>query len=196
MPRSSRRGHTEIDAPVLDRHPDPAVLGDSLLRDVEVAHDLDPRDHARDHSPRHPSRLRQDAVDAEADPHLGLLGLEVDVGGTLRDGLAEDAVDELDHRPVVGRRTQIGGLDRRGLLLFLLVALGDRIGDRALHRRELADQRRQVLRGGDRDFAVEAGGHLHVVQRQHVGRVRHREQQGALPDVADRERLVPPRRLD
>ena len=37
-----------------------------------------------------------------------LAGLEVDVGGALGGGLAEDRVDELDHRRVVGRLAQLG----------------------------------------------------------------------------------------
>jgi ABC-type Fe3+ transport system permease subunit len=41
---------------------------------------------------------------------------------------------------------------------------------------------------GYRDPAVEAGGHLDVVDRQHVRRVGHRQQQGLLVDVTDRHR--------
>ena len=55
-----------------------------------------------DHPLRHVGRLLQHAVDAEADPQLPLFGLEVDVGGPLPHRLAEDAVDELDHRRVLG----------------------------------------------------------------------------------------------
>ncbi len=47
--------------------------------------------------------------------------------------------------------------------------------------------------GGDRDLAVEPGHHLDVVDRQHVGRVGHRQNQRLLVDVADRDRLVAPR---
>ena len=48
--------------------------------------------------------------------------------------------------------------------------------------------------GCDGDAAVEARRHLHVVERQDVGRVRHRQQQGLLVDEADRDGLV--RRAD
>ena len=57
---------------------------------------------------RHVRGLAQHAVDPEADPHLALVGLEVDVGGPLPHRLAEDAVDELDHRRVLGADLHVG----------------------------------------------------------------------------------------
>ena len=119
----------------------------------------------------------QDAVDAEADPHLVLAGLEVDVGGALGHGLAEDAVDELDHRRVLGRLAR-SSVTSAELLLGLLLVLGDRLGDGALQRVELLISASMSSVGGDRDPAVEPGRHLDVVDRQHVGRVGHRDQQG------------------
>ena len=68
------------------------------------------------------------------------------------DRLAEDRVDELDHRRVVGGLAQLGDVAELGLLLVLV----DRLGDRALERVEAPDQRLDVLAGGDRDLAVEA----------------------------------------
>ena len=107
-----------------------------------------------------------------------LLGLEVDVGGALGDRLAEDRVDELDHRRVVGRLAQVADLGALEVLLLLLV--GDRLGDARLERVEAADQGLDVDLGGDRDPAVEAGHHLDVVDRQHVGRIGHRQDQQGL----------------
>ena len=60
----------------------------------------------------------------------------------------------------------------------------------------LADQRLDVVRGRDRDPAVEPGRHLDVVDGEHVGGVGHRQQQRLLVDEADRDRLVAARRLD
>jgi hypothetical protein len=57
----------------------------------------------------------------------------------------------------------------------------------ALQRVEAADQRLDVLLGGDGDAAVERGGDLDVVDREHVGRVGHRHQQRLLVDEADRQ---------
>ena len=130
LPTLGRHGDdAEVDAAVVDVDGDAAVLRDPLLGDVELAHDLDPRDDAGDHPPRHASGLAEDAVDPEADAHVLLLDLEVDVGGALVDRLAEDRVDELDDRRVVGRLAQLGDVGR--LRLDLLLVLGDRLGDRA-----------------------------------------------------------------
>ena len=49
------------------------------------------------------------------------LGLEVDVGGALVDGLAEDRVDELDDRRVVGRLAQLGDVGELEPVLLLLL---------------------------------------------------------------------------
>ena len=189
-----QRGDAQVDAALLDRDADPAVLRHPLLGDVEVAHDLHPRDDRVDHPLRHVGRLAQHAVDPEADPHLPLAGLEVDVGGALPHRLAEDAVDELDHRRVFGADFHVGDLGQ--LVLGLRLALGDRLADRALQRVEAADQRLDVLLGGDRDAAVERGGDLDVVDREHVGRVGHRDQQRLLVDEADRQRPVAARGVD
>ena len=185
----------QVDAAVLDRDADPAVLRHPLLGDVEVAHDLDARDDRGDHPLRHVRGLAQDAVDAEADAHLVLAGLEVDVGGALPHRLAEDAVDELDHRRVLGADFHVGDLGQ--LALFGLgLALGDRLADGALQRVEAADQRFDVLLGGDGDAAVERRRDLDVVDREHVGRVGHRHQQRLFVDEADRQRPVAARRVD
>ena len=139
-------------------------------------------------------RLAEHAVDAEADPHLVLVGLEVDVGGALADRLAEDAVDELDHRRVLGADLHVADLGE--LVLASSSSVDDRLGDGALQRVEAADQRLDVLVGGDRDPAVEPGGDLDVVDREDVGRVGHRDQQGVCVDEADRQRPVAARGVD
>ena len=171
---------------------DSTVLGKALLGDVQVAHDLDPRDDPGDHPLRDARRLVQHAVDPEAHAHVALVGLEVDVGGALGDRLAEDAVDELDDGGVLGRLAQLDQL--RLVDALLLLGLVDRLADRALKRVEAPDQRVDVLLGGHRDAAVEPGRHLDVVERQHVRRVGHREQQRLLVRVADGQRLVAARR--
>jgi len=149
------------------------------------SHQLHARDDAGDHPPRDLRRLVQDPVDPEAHSHLGLVGLEVDVGCPIVDRLREDRVDELDHRRVVRGLAQLGDL-RLALLLLLL----ERLGDRGLERVHPADERLDVVRRGDGHVAVEPGHHLDVVDGEHVRRVRHREQQRLRVHVADRDRLV------
>ena len=68
----------------------------------------------------HGRGLLEHAVDAVADPHLLLLGLEVDVGGAALDGLLDHPVHELDDRRVlaadaeVDRRVLADVVERRG----------------------------------------------------------------------------------
>ena len=123
---------------LLDRDADPAVLRHPLLGDVELAHDLQPRDHRADHPLRHVRRLLQHAVDAEADPQLALFGLEVDVGGPLPHRLGEDAVDELDHRRVLGAGLHVADRGRASRPRPPAVLLDDRLGGGALQGAEPA----------------------------------------------------------
>ena len=95
-PEGGERGHAEVEvaAAVLDLHLDldPAVLGKALLRDVQLGHDLDARGQgvAQLHGQGHD--VVEDAVDAEADPELLLVGLDVDVGGPALQGVDEQDV--------------------------------------------------------------------------------------------------------
>ena len=43
---------------------------------------------------------------------------------------------------------------------------------------------------GDRDVAVQPGHHLDVVDREHVRRVGHRQQQRLVVDITDRDRPI------
>ena len=90
----------------VDDEPDAAVLGQALLGDVQLGHDLHARDDARGHPPRHGRDVLQHAVDAEADAQLAAVGREVDVGGAALDRLRDDLVDELDDGRVVGGLVQ------------------------------------------------------------------------------------------
>ena len=139
--------------------------------------------------------LAQNAVDPEADPHLVLVGLEVDVGGALPHRLAEDAVDELDHRRVLGadlacRLTSASSSSASSSpsSTASLTALC-----RVL-RRPISASMSSSAATATRQSS--AGGDLDVVDREHVGRVRHRDQQGLLVDEADRQRAVAARRVD
>ena len=110
----------------------------------------------------------------------------MDVGGAALGGLRDDRVDELDDRRVVGRLAQVDDfLDPRARLALL-----DRLGDRVLEAVHAHDQRVDVLRRGDRRPHVEVGEQRDVVDREHVRRVRHRQQQRVLVDVGDRDGVV------
>ena len=77
---------------------DAAVLGPALLGEVAAGEQLDARDHRLVDDPRDQVDVVEDAVDAQ--PHEGqlALGLEVDVGGALLEGVGQDVVEGLDHR--------------------------------------------------------------------------------------------------
>ena len=107
-----KRGDAQVDRLGLDLERDAAVLRDPALGDVEVGEDLDARGDGRDGADRDGRGLLEHAVDAVADPHLVLLGLEVDVGGAALDGLLDHPVHELDDRRVLAADAEV---DRRVL---------------------------------------------------------------------------------
>ena len=113
--RGGHGGHAQLDlAPALLAL-DAAVLGAALLREVAAGEELDARDHRLVDDPRDQVDVVEDAVDAQ--PHEGelALGLEVDVGGPLLEGVGEDVVEGLDHGR--GRGVELlGALERNSWL--------------------------------------------------------------------------------
>ena len=74
---------------------DAPVLGDSFFGDVEVGHDLQAADDGRAEAVDGGGDIGplEHAVDPVADEQLVLVGLDVDIGGPLVDGLDEQVVD-------------------------------------------------------------------------------------------------------
>ena len=87
---------------------DLAVLRLAALGDVQVAHDLQARDHGLAKVCGHFDVRHQRAIDPEPDAGLEFArhGLDVDVGRFLVVGVDDDLVDELDEFVVGGRRLQ------------------------------------------------------------------------------------------
>ncbi len=171
----------------LNGEPHAPVLGDAPLGDVEVRHDLHARDDPGRHAARHRGDVLQDTVDAKAHAHLLAIGREVDVGGVQLDGLADELVDELDDRRVVGGLAQVD--DFGGGLLGFGVGSG-LAGDDVLQAIEARDQPFDVLGRGDPDAHLVAGHDRDVVDRQHIGGVGHRHEQRALVDKGNGHALV------
>ena len=73
---------------------------------------------------------------------------------------------------------------------FLRLDLAVLLGDDVLEPVQPRDQRGDVLRRRDRDAHLVAGHDRDVVDRQHVRRVGHRDQQRALVGERHRHRLV------
>ena len=182
------RDHADVDVTAVNRHPDAPVLRDAALGDVEVGHDLDARDNARDHLLGHGGCFGEHAVDAHPHAHLAGrpagrvgLGLVVDVRGAAFGGLRDDRVHELDDRRVVGRLAEVDNLLVRRARRVLL----DRLGDGVLEAVHAHDQRGDVLARGHGRADVKVRQERDVIDRQYVGRIGHRQQQRVLVDVGD-----------
>ena len=185
---------------------DAAVLRDAALGDVEVGEDLQARHDGGDRAGRDQGGLLEHAVDAVADAHVLVAGLEVDVGGAALDGLLDDPVHELDDRGVlaggaeVDRRVVAQVVERAGGRGRRRRRRGVRVVGVVLDRRSRAvaevgvlhavDQRLDGGRRRHRRADLVAGHHRDVVLREHVGRVGHGDQQRPLAGERDRHGLV------
>ena len=148
--------------------------GDALLGDVELRHDLDPRDDRavvplvdRVH------RLVEDAVDPVLDEDDVLLRLDVDVRRPPLDRVEDDRVDELDDR----RRVLRDPVDREGLFPLLVLAdelepevLGGLVED-ALRRLALLEDVGDRRAAPDLEPQGQTGEELELVELHDVGRV-------------------------
>ncbi len=180
------RRDTHVELPGADLHRDPAVLRHALLRDVQICHDLEPGDQpALEVLGLRPHRLVEHAVDPEADAHVALPRLDVDVRRPFGDRLGHDRVDELDDGRVLE-----GGLEVELLTLATLRCLGGQLLDLGVQAGELLDRLLDV--GGRRHHGLDlaARDRADVIERVDVGGVRHRDEE--LPVAfADREGSVP-----
>jgi hypothetical protein len=84
-PNRCRQGrHAEVDGPVAELELHAAVLGHTLLSDVQAADDLDARRELVLDGDRRLGDLAQLPVDPESDAVVVLVRLEVKIGGTRR----------------------------------------------------------------------------------------------------------------
>ena len=127
------------------------------------------------------------AVDAEPDAQVLLGRLDVDVGRAVGDGLRDQQVDELDDRRVLDDLADV----REVVAVVELVGglLRHRV-DFAVEAVEAVDRVLQLTRGRDDGEDVRAGERADVVDREHVRRVAHRDDEPAVVVPADRQRLV------
>src|SRR5438477_416785 len=99
--RNERGRDAHVDVLAGHLAPDPAVLRQPLLGDVEPGHDLDARGDRRLELLGRALGLAQHAVDPVADDHVLLAGLDVDVRRALLGGLEHQRVDPADDRRLV-----------------------------------------------------------------------------------------------
>ena len=92
------RRHAQVDLLALHAQPDAAVLRQPALGDVQVGHDLDPRDHRGRQALGRRLDVVQHAVDAVADVQLVLERLDVDVGRAHVERVGDEQAHEADDR--------------------------------------------------------------------------------------------------
>jgi len=179
---------------------DAAVLGQALLGDVQLGHDLDAGGervlefHGRSHD------IVKHAVDPEPDPEVFFVWLDVDIGGRALDGVGDEQVHQLDDG-----RFLAGALKLVHIHLFLffldlevefVLLLLD--GELVIHLLQLDGVRRAVVfldRPGDgalrcdHRLDIEARHELDVIHGEHVGRVSGGNGQSGT-DAAQRDDLV------
>jgi len=149
--------------------------GTPPLGDVDLRHDLDAGDHGGLDVPGRGHDVVEDPVDAVADPHPALLGLDVDVAGALADGLEDDLVDEADDRRLVHQLAEaveahllVGGPDPD---------LPDHGLQVLVEGRVLVQGPLEVVQGDDGRHDLVAGVAAHVIQGQDVEGVHHAERE-------------------
>ena len=161
--------------------------GRSPLGDVEVGHDLDPRDQSGREPPRHGGRVDRDAVDPEADRRSPSLGSR---------WMSE--VPRLTASAMMvwtSLTTGASSADSRSSITSAPAAL------RGSPRRPRAPTPRgwradsdglDILGGGDRRPDLVAGGHRDVVEAEHVRRVGGGDQERVGVHEGDRDRAEAP----
>ena len=110
LARAARQGRdADVEQFTPQGQPDPPVLRDSPLGDVEPRHHLDPADHHRRDVRRHPQCLAQNPVDPHPHDQTGLVWLDMDVRYAIARSVGDDPVDQPDRGRIVGGVEQIVG---------------------------------------------------------------------------------------
>ncbi len=158
-----------------------AVLRQSALGDVEVAHDLEPAEDARLCLLGELAQLVEHTVDATAHVEGVLARFEMDVGGSHARGVGQERVDQFD-----GAGIHNAGRGLTGLAAALFAGVLE------LAARAEVDGHRFVeaaLHADDRDDAS-LDAHADLVDRDHVEGVRHGEHETAVVGDAQRHDAV------
>ena len=130
--------------------------------------------------------VAEHAVDAEAHAHLACRPARSGCRSAVLDRLGDDLVDELDDRRVVGGLAQVddlGGPPSSSSSVDVVATASSRRSSAADRARAMSSRR------GDRGPDLVAGHDRDVVDREHVGRVGHRDEQRAL--VGERDGHAP-----
>ena len=182
-------GDAEVDGRVPDPHPEAAVLGDALLGDVQLRHDLDAADdRAVVLLGDGLHRRLEHAIDPVLDHHFLVAGLDVDVGGATVQGVEDRRIHEADDGRLVGLDL-VDGQD----LVAVVVVVDDL--DLERFRRLLQDALRSLAplerlldrrRGSHRRKNGRPEKERELVEHRDVRGVRHHQDEVAgLPPVGE-----------
>ncbi|MNS74569.1 hypothetical protein D3C72_1080500 [compost metagenome] len=107
-------GDTHIDGARAQAQADTAVLRQALFRNVEVGHDLEARDQCGVQCAVRLHHFAQGAVNAKAHARMALIGLDMDVAGSITRGLGQQGVEHADDGRITCGFQQV--LHRRDVL--------------------------------------------------------------------------------
>ena len=179
MHRRHRR-HAQVDLLAVHAQPNAAVLRQPSFGDVEVGHDLDPRNDGSRQAARRRFDFVQHAVDPVADDEPVLERFDMDVGCARLERVGDDERDEPDHRRLGCEVLQVldVGVERE---LVALLDIADDLSDRGAPGAVQPLQRRVELgRNRDQRFHFPARHHPKGADRVLVGGIGHREREFAL----------------
>ena len=163
---------------------DSAILGKSLLCDIQLRHDLDSAGYGFPEFERRCHHLVENTVDAVANAKLFLVRLDVDIGSVSLDGVGENDVDQAHDRCVFGRFFERSEIELFFLFQNLEIGIDDVLFQVVHHLLQLDGVGRTVIAidgstkrrlGSDHRLDVVAGHELDVVHREDVGWIDHRE---------------------
>ncbi len=126
----------DIDFLVVDPDVEAAVLGDAGVGDVHVGQHLEPGDNPRQDGAGRGRNFVELAVDSQPDLGAVFFRADMDIAGPALYRLAEDGVDQADHRGGAGH--VLGRPDHLGFRLLaadldILVHVVEHIADRRVH---------------------------------------------------------------
>ena len=87
-----QHGHTDVDIALIQLYPEMAVLGNTLLSNIQIRQNLDTGDKRRVDVPVNGHIFHNDAVNTHAHPGLIFKGLNMDIAGACLNGTLQKAV--------------------------------------------------------------------------------------------------------
>jgi hypothetical protein len=181
----------QIDRPAGDVFLNPAILRQTALRDVEVGHDLQPRDYRHGQMPRRRRHFVERPIHPVPNFEFGFERLEMNVGSPVLHRLIHDQIDVANDRRGIGFRLERFDIDFSVRPAILDAA---KLGENIVHARDVRtvmffDQILDLINRRDHQLDVAIERKTERLERLRVQRVGDRELD-RLPFGAERKRLV------